>query len=576
MTAIINFAPPRLEVTSRAPGLAMASDSPGRAGETSKRGSSAEFAGLMNPPPVKKETGNNGNFDRSVAGAGNTGEVGTTETDTGQGTGSARPDSVDAEEGGPGTGMASVTGLMPPVAAATEPAGRVELPAIQQLTGHDAVTGKLSTGIASGNTTRGTGTPGEPSLAAQQGGLNQSAVPVATTDARGISLPTGPAIPGQPGGIPGIPGTPDTPAGNGDRPALSPAGSLNTPTLDSAQSAAGETRRAALESSGRPGSGVVDAGFRAVTASPATSGERNTGPAPDLDSAAVSTTAGGKELPGGGKPLPAVLTQTPAVTTPGLSDRIDQMIRSVGNDRRRLPGRQVDTDNMGRIGESPGDSPGLDKSPVATIRTPGAELFSRIVAQAPVTGASVDPATAGTSTNVDSPPASLLGQSLAGADKSLSGKASITAGLDGNGSLTLDLQQPARELGSQLSNRIRWMGNLNLSSAELKLHPAELGTLEILISAEDDQTRVSFITSTAAAKEQIEASLPRLRELLGQSGLLLEQGDVSHRDLRRESAGEQPAGPGARLGDSLEPEVMEQLPPFYRRAAGDHQIDHFA
>lgn len=52
------------------------------------------------------------------------------------------------------------------------------------------------------------------------------------------------------------------------------------------------------------------------------------------------------------------------------------------------------------------------------------------------------------------------------------------------GSSGFSIKSPAGspEWNKQLSNRIRWMGNLKISSAELKLHPAELGTIEIKIS----------------------------------------------------------------------------------------------
>ena len=100
----------------------------------------------------------------------------------------------------------------------------------------------------------------------------------------------------------------------------------------------------------------------------------------------------------------------------------------------------------------------------------------------------------------------------------------MPTGLNNNAGFSIHIQPDSPAWSSQLGNHIRWMNNLNLSSAELKLSPAELGTLEIRISADDDQTRVSFITSNVAAKELIESSLPRLRELLGQSGLLLEHG----------------------------------------------------
>jgi flagellar hook-length control protein FliK len=155
-------------------------------------------------------------------------------------------------------------------------------------------------------------------------------------------------------------------------------------------------------------------------------------------------------------------------------------------------------------------------------------------------------------------------------------RTALPAGLETIQLAPLQGQPGSMDWSSQLGNRIRWMSNLNLSSAELKLYQAELGTLEILISAEDDQARVNFITSNATTRELIENSLPRLRELLGQSGLLLEQGDVSQRDLNRQSnresaaiTGEAP--PSVPESDAANPGQV----PLYQ-PGGAYQVDQYA
>lgn len=97
-----------------------------------------------------------------------------------------------------------------------------------------------------------------------------------------------------------------------------------------------------------------------------------------------------------------------------------------------------------------------------------------------------------------------------------------------------DLNASARsgsfDRSSALGEKIHWMHNANISTAELHLHPAELGSIEIKIVTEDQQARVSFITSSATARDVIEESLPKLRELLADSGLALDQSDISQRE----------------------------------------------
>jgi flagellar hook-length control protein FliK len=78
-----------------------------------------------------------------------------------------------------------------------------------------------------------------------------------------------------------------------------------------------------------------------------------------------------------------------------------------------------------------------------------------------------------------------------------------------------------------LGTRVEWLKDNHISTAELHLHPAELGSLEIRITSEDDTTTVSFVTQNAAAKDIIESTLPRLRELLANQGMQLDQSHVS-------------------------------------------------
>ncbi len=87
-----------------------------------------------------------------------------------------------------------------------------------------------------------------------------------------------------------------------------------------------------------------------------------------------------------------------------------------------------------------------------------------------------------------------------------------------------------------IGEKVHWMRNANVSTAELHLHPAELGSIEIKIITEDQQTRVSFVTSSAAARDVIESSMSKLRDLLADGGLSLEQSDISHRDSEKQQA----------------------------------------
>lgn len=83
----------------------------------------------------------------------------------------------------------------------------------------------------------------------------------------------------------------------------------------------------------------------------------------------------------------------------------------------------------------------------------------------------------------------------------------------------------------EFAAQVRWLGEHGIGKAEITLKPAELGSIEIRIMSTNDQTTVNFITSTSAARDTIEQSLPRLREMLSNSGLQLSGSTVSHQEM---------------------------------------------
>jgi flagellar hook-length control protein FliK len=206
----------------------------------------------------------------------------------------------------------------------------------------------------------------------------------------------------------------------------------------------------------------------------------------------------------------------------------------------------------------------------------GEKLLRNILgAQAAAGG---DNSTAGTGSqagNLSSDASTILNQLAATSniERSLSGsRPGNTATAESLPGYSLTAAAGSKEFDQQLSSRIRWMGNLKMSAAELKLHPAELGSIEVRISTEDDQTRVSFITSNSAAREVIESSMPRLRELLGDSGLQLEQGDVSQQE---QSAEEQAAGPGSSNRFDAEDDSESPSQIIHMKRESQSQVDHY-
>ena len=68
--------------------------------------------------------------------------------------------------------------------------------------------------------------------------------------------------------------------------------------------------------------------------------------------------------------------------------------------------------------------------------------------------------------------------------------------------------------------------------ARIKLHPAELGSIDIRLSMDGDSTRISLVSPHAAVRDALEQAVPRLRELMGHAGLDLSHVNVGTGDAR--------------------------------------------
>jgi len=104
--------------------------------------------------------------------------------------------------------------------------------------------------------------------------------------------------------------------------------------------------------------------------------------------------------------------------------------------------------------------------------------------------------------------------------------------------LTTHVRDPrwADDLGNRLASMVR-TGD---SSASLQLTPVDLGPLEVNVSVRDSQATVHFGAANAETRALLEASIPRLREMLAAQGFQLMDSSVSHgfaKSTRHEAAG---------------------------------------
>ncbi len=80
--------------------------------------------------------------------------------------------------------------------------------------------------------------------------------------------------------------------------------------------------------------------------------------------------------------------------------------------------------------------------------------------------------------------------------------------------------------GEAIGERVLLMASNRLQNAELRLTPAELGPLRVQVAVDDGLANVTFHAQHALTREALEQALPRLRDLLAENGLTLNQATV--------------------------------------------------
>ncbi|MGM0553444.1 MAG: flagellar hook-length control protein FliK [Pseudomonadota bacterium] len=146
--------------------------------------------------------------------------------------------------------------------------------------------------------------------------------------------------------------------------------------------------------------------------------------------------------------------------------------------------------------------------------------------------------------------------------------------------LRLDMTRLLQSGGDrELADRVRMLAQAQGGRTELKLHPPQLGTLDVRVSVDGDRATVQFVSANPVTREVLEAALPRLRDSLAEGGLKLDDATVSD-----QAADEQPDQQDSEsgFGDASVAEEQESAAQEGTRAEGstlsilNRRLDLFA
>ncbi|MBH0050352.1 flagellar hook-length control protein FliK [Pseudoalteromonas sp. SWYJZ19] len=93
-----------------------------------------------------------------------------------------------------------------------------------------------------------------------------------------------------------------------------------------------------------------------------------------------------------------------------------------------------------------------------------------------------------------------------------------------------------------LQERVSSMLSINNKEAEIRLDPPEMGSMQIRIRSDAEQAHINFVVQNQQAKEALEQSMPRLREMLAQQGLELGESTISYGQSGGETAEQSESG----------------------------------
>lgn len=93
---------------------------------------------------------------------------------------------------------------------------------------------------------------------------------------------------------------------------------------------------------------------------------------------------------------------------------------------------------------------------------------------------------------------------------------------------TIQIPVKSPQWGQALGQRVVYMANNRMQQAQITLNPEKLGPIQIKLQIDrDQQVHVSMTAHNGATREAMELALPRLKEMLEQSGMNLSSVDVN-------------------------------------------------
>ncbi len=114
---------------------------------------------------------------------------------------------------------------------------------------------------------------------------------------------------------------------------------------------------------------------------------------------------------------------------------------------------------------------------------------------------------------------------------------------------SIDVPVSHAEWGDKMAGKLTWLTARNMSVAEIHLTPPDMGPMEVKVQVQQDQASITVHSANPAVRDQLELNSHRLRDMLSEQGLSLEQFDVS--DSGRDQSPDGEARGSGQSGEGL-------------------------
>jgi len=130
-----------------------------------------------------------------------------------------------------------------------------------------------------------------------------------------------------------------------------------------------------------------------------------------------------------------------------------------------------------------------------------------------------------------------------------------------------------------LQERVSALLSINNKEAEIRLDPPEMGSMQIRIRSDAEQAHINFVVQNQQAKEALEQSLPRLRELLAQQGIELGESNIQQGNSQGEPGADGQQNGQGQLANQQQNEQQDSVIQQPSAATGQQSsssIDYYA